>query len=50
MFLSIDILLLEESDRVISPMAARVQVVRSVVAVIERESVTLVFVSPDSTR
>jgi hypothetical protein len=48
-FLGIDILLLEERDRVISPVATRVQVVRSVVAVIERESVTLLFVSLDPT-
>lgn len=47
-FLSIEVLLLKESDRVISPVTTRVQVVRSVVAVIERESVTLIFVSLSS--
>lgn len=43
----IAILLLEESDRMISPMATGVEVVRGVVAIVERESVTLYSMSKE---
>lgn len=44
-FLGIAVLLFKEGDRVVSPMAARVEVVGRVVSIIERESVTLGFIS-----
>lgn len=43
-FLGIAVLLLEKGDGVVSPMATRVEVVRSVIAIVKGEPVTLIII------
>lgn len=47
-FLGIAVLLLEKGDGVVSPMATRVEVVRSVIAIVKGEPVTLIIIRRSS--